>query len=366
MRNLSTLVIVIAMSLAFVSAGPAAMAATATVVDDAGFFSADAVATANEQLAEVERKTRTQLRIETHDQIPPEMRGSYDHARRAEFFADWARQRGRESGVVGAIVLINREPAYVQVLPGQQVTRSGVFTAADRDRMRDLLVGAFQAKNYDQGLLKAVELWREKLLSSSAAAAAPRASGSTPEPYRFPGESDAGRADAPSPTATPAPAPAPVQHRRGIGFGTILFWAVLIFGGLWLLRRLLGARRQFQRPGDGQPRYDPRTGAPMDPNYDPRYGGGGYGGGAFGRGVGGGILGGLLGSWMGHTMFGHGGSSAHGSPTGIPPTDPNATGGGAFDEPPSTDFSGPADFGGGGDFGGGDFGGGDAGGGGDF
>ena len=363
----SIFVAVLALALSLVAAGPAAMAAKAQVVDDAGFFSPDAVSKANQRLAEVERKTGRQLRIETYAAIPQELRANYSHENRNKFFTEWAEKRGTAEGISGALVLATRDPAHLQIVVSRGVAQSGVFTTADRDRMRDVLLGAFKARNFDQGLAAAVDQWVSKVgtaekSTAGAAGAAAAGSRATPEPYRFPSDAQSqSRSGSNAPAASPAP-----PQRRGIGLGTILFWGVLIFLGLMLLRRLFGGRRHHQQPGYGQPRYDPRTGQPVDPNYDPRYGGGGgygpgYGGagaGGFGRGVGGGIIGGLLGSWLGHTMFGGGGSSAHGStvdPNASGTADPGA-GGGVFDEPPSSGFSG--DPGGGGDFGGGDTGGG--------
>jgi uncharacterized membrane protein YgcG len=52
----STLILLAAVIAAFVAASPAAMAAKAQVVDEAGFFNPDAVTKANQALAEVERK----------------------------------------------------------------------------------------------------------------------------------------------------------------------------------------------------------------------------------------------------------------------------------------------------------------------
>ena len=260
------------------------MAAKAQVVDDAGFFSPEAVNKANQPLAEIEQKTGKQLRVETHAQIPAELRGQYTPEKRNEFFTRWAEQRGREEGINGALVLVNRDPPFVQTAVGDQTLKSGVFTTADRDRMRDILVGAFQAKNYDAGLLSAVEYWRQKVGSADPAARGDEAGAaaatdgaaarsSTPQPYRFPNDSRA-QSQSPAGSEGTSPAPTRVPQRRGIGFGTILVWGILIFLGLMLLRRLLGGRRQQQQPRlRRRPGYDPRTGQPVDQGYDPRYGG---------------------------------------------------------------------------------------------
>jgi uncharacterized membrane protein YgcG len=66
------------------------LAAPAEVVDEAGFFSPQTVATANQQLAEIKQQHGLDLRIETYPSIPAETRGKYDPERRGEFFSQWA------------------------------------------------------------------------------------------------------------------------------------------------------------------------------------------------------------------------------------------------------------------------------------
>jgi uncharacterized membrane protein YgcG len=162
MSKISSFIVIAAAMFAFVAAQPAAMAAKAQVVDEAAFFSPDAVNAANQTLADVEQKTGKQMRVETYAQIPQELRGSYTHERRNQFFTQWAEQRGKELGLSGVLVLATKEPGHLQVVVGKNTAQSGVFTTADRDKLRDTLTGAFQAKNFDAGLSSAVDFWRQK------------------------------------------------------------------------------------------------------------------------------------------------------------------------------------------------------------
>jgi uncharacterized membrane protein YgcG len=122
-----------------------ALAAPAEVVDQAGFFSPDAVARANQQLAEIRREFGRDLRIETYPSIPQELRGQFDPNHKPEFFTQWAYQRAKSAGVNGALVLITRDPSYLQVVVGES-TRQKAFTPADRDRLRDTMLSAFKEK----------------------------------------------------------------------------------------------------------------------------------------------------------------------------------------------------------------------------
>ena len=90
---------------------------------------------------------------------------------------------------------MNHPPAgTMQAIVGKDTNESGVFTTTDRDRLRDILVGEFQAKNYDPGLQSAVDFWQQKVrgnASDNAGAAASPGAGCrqhVARPYRFPNE----------------------------------------------------------------------------------------------------------------------------------------------------------------------------------
>jgi uncharacterized membrane protein YgcG len=325
------------------------LAAPGEVVDEGGFFSPNAVATANQQLSQIKQQHGLDLRIETYPSIPSELRSQYDPQRRAQFFSAWGYQRAKAAGMTGgAIVLITRDPSYLQVVVGES-TRRQTFTQADRDRLRDTMLASFKQKRYDEGLVKGIDAFRQAVSSTeqtrAASPAAPSASGP--------------RSASESPSAIPTP------RQPSFSFGKLLFWGALILIGLFLLRRMF-ARRATQYPAGST--MNPQ--GQQDPYNNQGYGAPGAGGG-FGRGFGGGILGGLLGGWLGGRMFGGGQHQAFGSTT-PPPDQPTDTGGGVFsDQAHQQDFmadqGGFQDLGGGGDFGGGgDAGGGDSGGGGDF
>jgi hypothetical protein len=351
-----------------------APAARGQVRDEGKFFSEDAVRQANFDLRDIRDQYGVSLVIETFASVPDELRPDLERLGRDRFFPQWAGQRGQQAGA-NVITLITREPS-----PGEpsrlQVevddrTRQKAFTPADRDRYRDVLLTSFREKRFDEGLLQGVRLVRETI-------------------QRNTGGGDGAVAQAPPTRAedartTPVPESDDPRARRddaggggGFSIGKIVFWGVLIFGGLWLLRKLFSRRTQQPGPGGypGRPGYganDPRNDPRYDPQQDPRYGGaGGYGrgGGGFGTGLGGGLLGGLLGGWLGGHVFGSG--RAHGQDTAGNADAMGSTGAGHLPQQNPNDFADdPQAAGTGGSFssddagGGGDFGG-DSGGGGDF
>ncbi len=166
--------------------------------------------------------------------------------------------------------------------------------------------------------------------------------------YSVGGAAASGGANAPAQPTQSAP------RSGGIGLGWLL--PVIIIGGLaFLLLRGLGGRRRNVAPGYGQ-----GVGGPYNQQYGgPGYGNPGYGnqnqGGGAGRGFLGGLAGGVAGSFIGNELFGNrGGGNVNAADPNVN-NDPNA--GGPADTPDAQNL--------GGGWGGGDSGwGGDAGGGG--
>jgi len=353
-----------------------ALPATAQVRDEADFFSADAERQASFDIRDIRQRFGVDLLVDTVPAIPAELQAEYQRLGKDKFFEQWAQQRGREAGLNGVIVLVAKDPSYLRVLPGRQ-TRQKAFTSTDSDSLRDVLVTAFKAKQYDAGLLQAVATFRKTLQQNLGDGAMAQQPVERQDQGRVPTDRD-DRATAPpaapdSDARTGGGSPAPAH---GWSMSTIIIWAVLIFGGIWLIKRLVASRA---RPAPGPGGYDRGyPGQPQHAGYDPRYGDPGYRrGGGFGSGMGGGLLGGLLGGWLGGHIFrggggggqayGGGNANAGGSAGHLPQQDPGAFAGdndrelaGSGGSFASDDFSG----GGGGDFGGNA--GGDAGSGGDF
>lgn len=316
-----------------------AQATGAGIQDAAGFFSQDAIATAEQQIATIHKKFGKDLRVETYASLPRDRADQYTAEKRNAFFATWAYQRAKAIGLDGVIVLICKDPAFLQVEVGDR-TKQQAFTLANRDHMRDLFVTAFKQRQFDDGLRQAVTYYGKTLqahLGEPGTASRPSV--------------------APAPEGRPA-MPVPQESSPSTSQGNrSLFWliGILVVVGvcLWMFfrRRSVPGEYRGAQSNAGYAPYDYR-GAPSGMGYSPpdyRYGGGS--GGGFGRGFGGGILGGLLGGWLGNRLAHRDSSSSPDASADPVPRTPG--GGGGFDASPGPDFSGdqPSEVGGGGDFG---------------
>jgi len=121
--------------------------------DESKFFSADAVSKANQRLKEIKEQTGNDLLIETFAEIPADRKKDYKPERKDEFFARWARENVRQRKVAGVYVLVCRDPAHLQI---DRVAAGRAFSAADRGKLRDLLIARFKEKKFDEGLAEAV------------------------------------------------------------------------------------------------------------------------------------------------------------------------------------------------------------------
>src|SRR5688500_3175352 len=88
-------------------------ASAAGVFDEAGFFSPDAVAKANQAIQAARSKHNKDLRIETYAQIPADRASRYAPAERERFYSQWADERGKAAGVDGVMVIATRDPSYL-------------------------------------------------------------------------------------------------------------------------------------------------------------------------------------------------------------------------------------------------------------
>lgn len=342
--------------------------AWAQVKDSADFFTPNATERANQLISQLRQQTGHDVIIETLPSLPQDQQAQLQSMGKDRFFQQYTAQRARQAGISGIYVLITRDPSHLQVAVGDQTARSGLFTAADRNQLRDTLLTNFRAKNYDQGLLDGVAFAQRTMTANASAAGRTSNKGTI---QSFPGA-------AATPSGRTAPTAAPPARSTGhSGF----FWLVVVGGALLLLvfiLRRVAARASTYSAGPG---YTQASNVPPPlPGQQPPYGGyPGYGagtGGGFGRGILGGLLGGAAGGWLydrmshrndaGAAYPGQGMPSGGGNPDAYPPSAPDTD----FSSSSGGDFGGSSDMGGGGDFGGGgDSGGGggdSGGGGGDF
>jgi uncharacterized membrane protein YgcG len=318
------------------------------VRDDAGFFSEGAIRQANEMIANIKKDHGKDFYVETHASIPPELRRQFEQQGKDRFFSEWLSRRAREEQVDGIIVLITREPGHLQVGTGK-ATESQPFIQADRDMLRDTLLEAFRAKEYDRGLDTAA-----RFVATTLDKTVPR--GGAGNARAESSRTDAG-AGAP---ASPAPPPqrTPETGRGGWSMGSILCIGAAVVLAFLLFRGFLASRRLAQSGGMGRG-YGPETyGQPPQAPGGPYGGHPAGGGGGMGRGLMGGLLGGLLGGYA-YDRFARGGQQPPAEGSAMDSTSHADAG---HEPPPSSDIgsdfsSSGGDFdsgGGGGDFSGGD------------
>ena len=300
----------------------------ADVSDGGGFFSAGAIAKANEAIRALEKKSGHDVRIETFATVPEgkaQAVSKMDAKERETFFSNWLHDRAEATKSRGVVILICKEPSHLRLWAGKPLERAG-FGAAQAKPITAALLAGFKAKEYDKALSDTVT----QLTTTLEGLHAVRSSATAPA-----------NSSHPAPHKTPQPA----HHDRPVaqqtGYGGLIFVMAIVIGGIVvisLLSRLFGGRQSGAGYGGG---------------YG---GGGGGGGGGFMQGLAGGIFGAVAGNWL-YNQFS--GGHAHGSDSNW--TGSDSSSGGASNDSSSNSDSG---FSGGTDFGGGDFGGGGGGGGG--
>jgi uncharacterized membrane protein YgcG len=109
----------LAVAVVLVSIGMA-QATGAGIQDAAGFFSQEAMATAEQQIAALQKKFGKDLRVETYASIPTDRADQYTPEKRHAFFATWAYQRAKAVGLDGVMILMCKDPSFLQVEVGDR------------------------------------------------------------------------------------------------------------------------------------------------------------------------------------------------------------------------------------------------------
>src|SRR5262249_55728361 len=80
---------------------------------------------------------------------------------RAQFFLKWAEERAHQAVVDGVYILICKEPARLEILVTQKARAQ--FGRESYQKLREQMLTDFRNRRYDDGLLAAVKLVRERL-----------------------------------------------------------------------------------------------------------------------------------------------------------------------------------------------------------
>ncbi len=151
--------------LGWLLAAGAAPAATPGVEDGAGFFSAEAVQKAQDQIKEIKSRFNKDVRIETFKTVPADRQAGQnlqDEGTRRQLFKNWVNDRIKETQLHGVLVLITRSPGHVEVGVSEDTLKKG-FPAEDRDKLGKLLLDKFKDEKFDEGLLDGVRLVQDTL-----------------------------------------------------------------------------------------------------------------------------------------------------------------------------------------------------------
>ena len=91
---------------------------------------------------------------------------------------------GEEKGVSGIVILVTKDPGYLQVATVGDKTRQHSFTIDDRDALNAKMLSLLNVKQHDDALLTGVDFIKERMRRSQSNAAAPsqNSSGSTNYP----------------------------------------------------------------------------------------------------------------------------------------------------------------------------------------
>jgi uncharacterized membrane protein YgcG len=149
-------------------------AGTATAVapevkDEAKFFSPETIKKANAEIREIMRKYGKDVLIETFSSVPE---GQVDKVKampldeRIKFFHTWATERMDAAVVNGVYILVCKNPARVHAEASAKARN--VFDKKTLDKLSEILVSRFQKKEFDEGILAAIQFVREKLASSAS------------------------------------------------------------------------------------------------------------------------------------------------------------------------------------------------------
>ncbi len=146
----------LALCAALVASVPAQAAGAGFIRDQGEFFSESGKAEASRKIAELERRFKKDVIVETFKEIPSEYKtsaGAKDKAALNSLYSKWALRQARELRVNGIYVLLTRQPAHLQIEVGNS-TQNRAFTLRDRDDLATLMLGKLRNKEFDQALLE--------------------------------------------------------------------------------------------------------------------------------------------------------------------------------------------------------------------
>jgi len=165
--------------------GGNAVAGVHHVWDEAHFLKPQSVSQIDQVLADIHGRFGKDLMIETFPSIPDDLKQRYQEQGKEKFYEGWTRSEAFQLGVNGVMVLVTGDPPHLQVEVGLE-TRQKAFTLDDRNELVDILVKAFEKKDFDGGMLQAAEFVRDRTARNLGGGAAGPTSRPTTQPSEGP------------------------------------------------------------------------------------------------------------------------------------------------------------------------------------
>ncbi len=150
------------------------------VRDTAAFFSEASKAEAGRRVAEIGKRFKKDLVIETYAEVPEAVRQGVnlqDKPAANRMFEEWTIKQAKQLRVNGIYILLSKEPAHLQIVVGND-TQHAAFTLKDRDALASLMLARLRAKQNDEALLEGVSFVFNTMASHAATRSQP-AVGST-------------------------------------------------------------------------------------------------------------------------------------------------------------------------------------------
>ena len=278
---------------------------TEYVQDEAAFFSKEATAKANAEIARMQAQFKHELVVDTVTtvKLPAEVDAT-NSAARNRYLDDWANKRAAREKVNGIALIIVEKPPVVRVEVGNRTRQSGLFTTAERDDLVKQVIANLKAYGKD----KANQQAKDHVLLAATEFVTQRMSEHHRQAAGQGGKVVAG-----------AQNPAPRRQAQEIPWLKYILIGIGVLIVLWIIRGVLrGLSGAMGGGGGGQRMAGGGYGGGGGGGYGGGgYGGGGGGGGGFMSGLLGGMFGAVAGNWMYNNMFGGhsswGGNSAWGA-----------------------------------------------------
>jgi uncharacterized membrane protein YgcG len=142
-------------------------AGTHQVWDEAHFFKPKTLEQIDEMLQEIHARFGKDLMIETFASIPDDLKPALQRDGKDKFYQTWTNSEGLQLEVNGLLILVTGDPPHLQVEVGLD-TRQKIFTLEDRTEMAKALAVAFHQKDFDGGIIDAVQFVRDRMARNMA------------------------------------------------------------------------------------------------------------------------------------------------------------------------------------------------------